>query len=788
MKLLRSELHKIWGQRIFALCLAVLTAANLFLLYTGTKPGEHRADAAAYRAVAKDLQGLSTQEQQALIGEKQELVYGVLQIEQLLAYSADGGYAGVNLREEYAELFDQYEEIYRSGEYDLYTGDLRTDYYLLSQIKAELDTVAAYPEFLEEVQTKANQLSGISIFQSEASSYNQRNIDKTRKVYAGMQNVKIEYAPQKGLFTALDYQFTDLILLAAMLLMASLLVRQERDSGMMNVIRSTPGGRLKTAAAKLTALALTLLIVLFLMYGVNLLYCSLTFGLGSMSRTIQSVPALMRCTMQITVRQYLVRFLLAKWAGAFVMGLWVMLAMLWARRTVLGWLGALALPAVQWIIRTVIPAVSHWNVIKYANLASLLRTNELLGNYRNLYWFDYPLSLPLVEWGAAVGYGLIFAGGFCWLFCRGQLRSAPVFAGFVRRTTRTRATTVFGQECRKLFLVCGAAAVLMAFAGYQTWHAIKTENYIDAEGIYYAYYMKQLEGPYTRQTVRDLRRMEQEFEPIYELQRQYSSGQIDAQSYEIRRGAYYGLEQKMNVFSGIVHNQLGYIQEHPGAQLIYECGWEKLFGFSGNTDLQDALWAGLLSSICFAGLFAFEKKGGMQRVVMAAPLGRRRTLRSKLLAGSLAAVMIGMLTWVPHMFVALRDYGLPGLFAPAVSIWNYSRVPAWIPLIVIVMWAVIGRLAACFAMMMYLFWLSDRLGNALAAMFVGSITLCLAPMLALSGFTALTWAGVYPLFHLAEMAQRPLDSLAGALCLMLALAMCWLLKEDLYRRWRCGRS
>ena len=113
-----------------------------------------------------------------------------------------------------------------------------------------------------------------------------------------------------------------------MLLLALILVRQERDSGLLSLIRSLPGGRLKTAIAKLAAFAASLLVVLMVLYGVNLAYCSASFSLGPMNRTIQSVPALMRCTMQITVGQYLFRFLLAKWAGAFVMGLWVMLAAL----------------------------------------------------------------------------------------------------------------------------------------------------------------------------------------------------------------------------------------------------------------------------------------------------------------------------------------------------------------------------------------------------------------------------------------------------------------------------
>ena len=61
MRLL-AELKKVWGQRIFALCLAVLAAANLFLLYTGTRPGENSAQPAAWRAAARDLAGLDPKE------------------------------------------------------------------------------------------------------------------------------------------------------------------------------------------------------------------------------------------------------------------------------------------------------------------------------------------------------------------------------------------------------------------------------------------------------------------------------------------------------------------------------------------------------------------------------------------------------------------------------------------------------------------------------------------------------------------------------------------------------
>ncbi len=51
-----------------------------------------------------------------------------------------------------------------------------------------------------------------------------KNIELTAQVYAGLTDTPIEYYPQKGLYTAISYAFTDLILLAAMLLLALILV------------------------------------------------------------------------------------------------------------------------------------------------------------------------------------------------------------------------------------------------------------------------------------------------------------------------------------------------------------------------------------------------------------------------------------------------------------------------------------------------------------------------------------------------------------------------------------
>ena len=756
MSLLTAELRKVWGNRVFPMLLAVLVAANLLLLWMGTRPTANQPPAAAYRAVGADLAALGSD-----MAAKGDFLHGKLdETESLLRlenYYRDLAYGNsVTLqyyREQNADLFDAWEQTYLDKNYTLYTDSLSLDYALLSQLVSEYDTVAGYTDFLDSVQTKAGQLAGISIFQNDETGYDLKNIEVTAAVYAGLGETAIDYYPQKGLYTAISYAFTDLILLASMLVLALLLVRQERDSGLLSLVRSLPGGRLQTALAKLGAFSLSLLAVLALLYGVNLAYCAATFGLGPLTRTIQSVPALMRCTMQITVGQYLFRFLLAKWVGAFVMGLWVMLAALVARRAAAGWAAALAGPLVMFGIRAAIPATSRLNVIKYANLASLLQTNELLGNYRNLYWFGSPIGLPLVEWTA-------------------------------------HATSIYKEEARKLLLLNGAALVLAAFVGFGIYQGVTTESYIGADEIYYAYYMKHISGPFTRESYDWLEQQGEEFAPMLEAQQKVAAGELSSDALL----AFTALQQKYSVYSQIIDQNINYyLKEHPGAWLVYESGYRELFGFTGQADVQDTLLAGLACALCLAGLFSMERRGGMETILCTTPLGRKRTVRAKLAVSAGVAVLIAAASCLPHLIQVLRDYGLPALFAPAMSISEFESLPAFVTLSDVLLFWFLCRAAACLCMGAITLTLGRVFGNLLPALFVSAVGYCLPALLSLSGMDGgIEWLGFWPLFHAAALLTTQgyggteglpynyawMDLLFFAAALLGAAALCGYLRDS----------
>ena len=113
MKLLFAELKKLRQNRICLACLAGLVLVNLFLLWTRVRPLEGRAPAAAYRAIARELDGLSAEEQLALVEQQLEQTSALYKIEQILRVAAASAQGGDQLRAQNADLFEQYGDLYQ---------------------------------------------------------------------------------------------------------------------------------------------------------------------------------------------------------------------------------------------------------------------------------------------------------------------------------------------------------------------------------------------------------------------------------------------------------------------------------------------------------------------------------------------------------------------------------------------------------------------------------------------------------------------------------------------------
>ena len=128
---------------------------------------------------------------------------------------------------------------------------------------------------------------------------------------------------------------------------------------------------------------------------------------------------------------------------------------------------------------------------------------------------------------------------------------------------------------------------------------------------------------------------------------------------------------------------------------------------------------------------------------------------AKLRQSTAVAAVIAFGTVLPHLWQVLRDYGLPSLLGPAMSISDLQAVPKFITLSDLLLFWLICRFAACLCMSRITLWLGQKLGNLLPALFISAVSYCLPALLSLSGMkNGIEWLGFYPLFHAAALWQN----------------------------------
>ena len=91
------------------------------------------------------------------------------------------------------------------------------------------------------------------------------------------------------------------MMLVFVLMLTVIVCCRDKMTGMAAVIRQTPKGRIHSAGAKLIACFLLTVTSAVLLYGMVLLTGTIRFGLGDLSRCIQSIPQFTLCNINMTV-------------------------------------------------------------------------------------------------------------------------------------------------------------------------------------------------------------------------------------------------------------------------------------------------------------------------------------------------------------------------------------------------------------------------------------------------------------------------------------------------------
>ncbi len=744
MKLVLLELQKITQKR--SVCfLLILVISNVLFLHINLIMSDYKINPAHIKAVTYDLADFSMEQKNTFLIENLQRTEDFLELENYYKYDVKNLYSEAPVPTQ--QMQKEYMLAQANGTLTHYSETLYEEFIFFHHLQAQHKTVFEYEQFLEEIQAKVDVVSNISIFQTNDASQDIK-INTIANAYINMADIKINWQPQEGIYFAIQSNVTDAFLIASMFLLALVFVRVERDSRLLDYIRTQPKGRFVTACTKVIAFSLTLFIMVLLLYGANLLYCSLVFGFGDLQRSIQSLPFLMYSTYKLSVWKYLFLYIFIKWVAAVVMGLWMMACAIFYKNTITAWFLAIAMPVCMFLLREFIPAIGVLSPLRYANTFSFLQTNEIIGDYKVLSILDNAIPLIVFELFIAVILMLGFGISFLIVFTKANLSSGSHFVNLLPIIQSKKSyTNVFKAEFKKLFITSGALAILICFLTFGLMQGFSKTNNLSIDEVIYQDYMQSLSGELTTENIVEFIAKSEEFSELIAVQKAVEQNLLPSDTLFM----FSAQQQKYTVYQRILYDNVEYVKNTKGAYFVYESGYLKLFAMGETENIIDAIIAGVLVVLCVCGIFAYEKQSGMFVILRTTPLGRNKTFKTKILQSYFIAIIISFLVTIPHIIPILRFYGLMGLGFPAMSIRAFSSLPTFVNLAMLLVFWLISRVFACVTIASITLWLGHKLGNVLYNLLLSLSIFCLPLILVLVGVDILQFFSVAQAFDFANL-------------------------------------
>lgn len=719
MKQLCFEWKKLFNQKGFIIILVICAAINLMMLVNSMTGGNLTYTAENYREMMADISGLSTDEAYEQLSEARQCLY---------LY-----YYGIEEMESDSIIDDICP----------YTGVIWSEWELLSDELTELEKVAGYSDYLEEIQQNAAVMQSVSIFKNK-TGYAVRNIYKTAEDFSELADIIPSVDVSRGIVAATDQRGTDFIMLFFVAAICVFLVLTEKQAGLFLMTGPTARGRERMFLSKLLTLLLALMAGVIILYGENLTAGGVSYGFGDISRAVQSVGDYQACILKISVGQYLILFFTEKILYFSAVGMILFLICLLLQRAVH------IVPAVG-ILSGISAALyylpgdnSVFSTLRYVNLYYFMQTDNILTEYRNVNVFGRPVNIISVSALILVGIVGLFpflcaraAQGWCVLSMSGARET------LICKRKHMHAGGVVYFEYLKLIKKRGIIWLLIMIAAIQIFRIWNYEYLTDSEDIYYKIYMDYLSGVPDEQTETYVTEENERYIGLYE---EYESETDADRLNEIAQSLLpeSAWEKVVAEYDRILVQSA---EQGRMLSLIYDGGYRMLMGDDENRDMVNAVLFGLLLCICVSAVFSADKGGGMNQLIYTACNGRMATLKAKEKVSFRTMMVLFALVYGMDFLLIACKVGLLKCGSWIQSLESFSACPAVIRLWEYLILLYMIRFFGAWTMLGLVRVISFLCRDTFRAAIVSAILLALPALLGLLGINAVNYFSLTPLLN-----------------------------------------
>lgn len=623
---------------------------------------------------------------------------------------------------------EQYKEVYtvldEMSDYDKlkwlderlteFEGQHSYNWTVLSELRNECANIVGYSDYLDSIDAQAKSMTSVSIF-ANPDTFNYRSIVKTPPAYDNVRDVKLIFDISKGINLAIDNSFTDILCGFIVLYAVLSLMISDREQGMSELLFSLKRGRGYLLISKLLALAITIFSAVILIYGENLLISSGIFGLGNLSRPIQSLDGFIGCNLKISVMQYLMLYILFKFIAIFSIGTVLSLIAVNTKITVSFYGISAIILILEGVFYAVIHPLSIYSIFRYVNIIAFTKTNEIFCNFKNINFFEYPIPLIPTSMGAMAVIMLGSTALSAYLYAKKRnLEFKKIGFKFKTFSGNKVHSKLYYTLYKSLILQKGiiVIAVFVAVAGFMKETFIKKYDYVDA---YYQYYTELLEGDITSETDDFIAAEAQRFDEL-------NARAIELmESSDIYSTELHEIQKQLAPSSGLYFLKERYeqIKNISNVQIFYDTGYKRAFGAVGyDDDMKYALAAMLLCNFLISPLIANDNKYRMKSVINSTASGNKSYTKRNIFIATIYGLISALLWIIPYSVAIVQYYGYGGLMGSIRSITDFIDFPLDISVLQYILLIGILRIIAVIGCSLIMLWVSSKCKNITSAVLV----------------------------------------------------------------------
>lgn len=745
MKIFAGELKKVFANRSVTALLVAALLINSFILFLNDSITTDYS-AAEYKAIYADV-GLNPSEQtKKELAEKAE----ILDIAQMFPnMEIDVEWLGLC----YGDKADEYLQRLQNESLLKYSNSPKAESALYKDVVAQLDAARGYKEYLDGIQQRADTMNGVSIFRQNTSAFGKKNIIKTaedfKALYSIADNVKV--APSKGVKMATNSPFTDIIALLLVLALCYQLMIREKQDGSLYLMKSNARGRAPFIVSKVAALICGSVAVTVLLYGCNIFLSGAKYGFGDTSRCIQSVESYLSCGFDMTVRQFLIYYVICKVIIFVFFAVLMLLISYLAKNASSIYLSLALLDGLSGVLYALIPSNHMFNFFKYFNVFYFQQSQSVLCQYQNMNIFTKPVRSTWC-FSAVIVLTLLLIAANIWAFCNCRVSGGSRGGIKLKRKDRKITTNLQRHELYKLTVTNMSAAILILFIVFQVFTAASYREHLSQEEAEYRSFVNQVGGVVTQETQEKIDALYSGFDELEQelarLSAQLDAGELTqmeftAKSMPIgdklsRKTALEAVEER--------YRELLALSEENGKtyHLIFEREYELLTDNEIN-DTVRALELLIVLIACMGGYFAMENASGMEKIISTCARGRSGAAKRKLVSSAIITFFAAVITYLPDIWLTHKNFGLKNLNATVHSLKQLEGISAnmtiWQYLLLVFAIRLFGALVA----VMIINYVSYKTKNHIISAVISTAVLALPPVMKLLGINLLDNVSLLPL-------------------------------------------